>query len=274
MKTFADYFEIINFATPETNVRLKASDNLPRTSDIIIKRLFNWQDVMHLVVADSLLTRNNIFVKWYVPYKPFARQDRVTDTRHANETEMFKNLIEYLALPRFIFLDVHSDSYKFGKCIPQNVPIKWLGLDPITYHIIVPDAGAAKKINAHSGGITFCSKTRDPITGKLSGFNVPPVATRPHTEKLILIDDICDGGGTFIGIAEKLQEYREKHKLVLYVTHGIFSKGFDDLLKYYDEIITTNSYRDYSEGSAWLHLGNRLKTIDVLSDEFMEFAIK
>ena len=56
----------------------------------------------------------------------------------------------------------------------------------------------------------------------------------------VITDDICDGGYTFIKIAEQLRQ-KNVGRIVLFVTHGIFSKGlgvFDGLI---DEVITTNS---------------------------------
>ena len=85
-----------------------------------------------------------------------------------------------------------------------------------------------------------CSKSRDVKTGKLSGFKV-------YTDDLqgrdcIIIDDICDGGGTFMGLATALKQ-KNVGKLYLAVSHGIFSKGFDDLAQYFDAIFTTDSFR-------------------------------
>ena len=59
---------------------------------------------------------------------------------------------------------------------------------------------------------------------------------------LIVVDDICDGGYTFIQLAQVIkEEYGFTGDLHLVVTHGIFSKGFDDLNKYYTSINWVNS---------------------------------
>lgn len=276
MKTFADYFEIIKFATPETNVRLKNSNDVPKCDDIIVKKCMNWEDVMHLIMADDILTRNEIWVQWYIPYKPFARQDRVTALNHGNESSLLHQLIYDNHLSgRVIFLDVHSDRYQLGKFIHQLSPIEFYNpfgvgdyylvgsskhYDP-GFHFIVPDKGAQKKVSKLFAKVdlTYCDKKRDPITGKLSGFVVPEIKTN---KPLVLIDDICDGGGTFIGLAEHLQKYRSKIKLILYVTHGLFTKGTDELLKFFDEIVTTNSV--YEKPSS-----DKVKVLDVLSEEFV-----
>jgi len=57
----------------------------------------------------------------------------------------------------------------------------------------------------------------------------------------IIVDDICDGGRTFITLSRKLKE-QGAAKVLLYVTHGIFSQGVDVLKGYIDQIFTTNSF--------------------------------
>jgi len=66
---------------------------------------------------------------------------------------------------------------------------------------------------------------------------------------LIIIDDICDGGATFINIAKHFREnYGDlKGKIYLIVTHGIFSKGTTELGQYFDGIYTTNSYKNCNQ---------------------------
>lgn len=283
MKTFDDYFEIIRFATPESNVRFKEKVlSVPKSGDIIIKSCFNWEDVMHLIMADKILTRNNIICTWYIPYKPFARQDRTTGLGHATESGMLYQLIQdHLKVERVIFLDVHSDLWPIGHKIHQFAPIRYYmpfgncktgtfnQWEP-SFHLIVPDKGARNKIPRafHSGQITYCDKTRDPVTGKLSGFIVPNIELR-YNRPLVLVDDICDGGGTFIGIGKELQKYRKSITLILYITHGLFTKGVEELLKYFDCIVTTNSVCSIDNDN-----GSTFKVLDVLSDDFVEFGLK
>jgi ribose-phosphate pyrophosphokinase len=62
---------------------------------------------------------------------------------------------------------------------------------------------------------------------------------------LFIVDDICDGGGTFINIARIIKENEQfKGRIYLIVTHGIFSRGFEDLGEYFNGIYTTNSISD------------------------------
>lgn len=63
-------------------------------------------------------------------------------------------------------------------------------------------------------------------------------------KEIIVIDDLCDGGATFIREGEYLKQRYPKAKLKLFVIHGLFTQGMHSLLSYYDQIICTNSYQD------------------------------
>jgi phosphoribosylpyrophosphate synthetase len=77
---------------------------------------------------------------------------------------------------------------------------------------------------------------------------------------ILIMDDLCDGGATFIVEAEYLRDSKllGDRKLYLFVYHGLFTNGLDTLLKHFDRIYTTNSYRDYPAL-------DQLKVIDVWS---------
>ena len=83
-----------------------------------------------------------------------------------------------------------------------------------------------------------CGKRRNVTTGELSGFTVPieDLKNRP----CLIVDDICDGGGTFLGLGSELKK-KNAGELFLAVSHGIFSKGFDQLSDIYTQLFTTDS---------------------------------
>lgn len=107
----------------------------------------------------------------------------------------------------------------------------------------IPDAGAIARTHGILArlraphDIARCRKKRDSQTGKLSGFQLDEgdVAGR----SVVIVDDICDGGGTFAGIAAVLRA-QGATRVMLCVTHGIFSKGIE--IVGIDEIFCTDSY--------------------------------
>lgn len=112
--------------------------------------------------------------------------------------------------------------------------------------VISPDAGGVHRAEAVARAlrvpVVYATKHRDVATGRLSEFSIPPLK---DGGKYLVVDDICDGGGTFMGLAEHIAKVNAiadiETKRDLWVTHGIFSKGVNDLLNHYDEIHTTNS---------------------------------
>jgi len=129
--------------------------------------------------------------------------------------------------------------------------------------LVSPDGGSLKKIYKiaekinYNGEIIVCSKHRNE-EGKLTKTDVPLNIAHHEKKNFVIIDDICDGGKTFIEIAKEIKNKIHKYnvaceneicksKISLVVTHGIFSKGFQELAQYFDNIYTTNSYKDLSD---------------------------
>lgn len=98
--------------------------------------------------------------------------------------------------------------------------------------LISPDGGVLQKIYKVASylqnyDVIECSKSRTVKTEKLSGFKV--YSDDLNGKAYLIVDDICDGGGTFLVLSEELKA-KNTGKLYLVVSHGIFSKGFDKLL--------------------------------------------
>jgi ribose-phosphate pyrophosphokinase len=109
--------------------------------------------------------------------------------------------------------------------------------------VVIPDKGATVRTSAilqrlgHAGSVAACSKKRDSNTGKLSGFTLESGDVSGRA--CLIVDDICDGGGTFSGIADVLRSHGAT-SVSLAVTHGIFSKGI--AIKGIDCVYATDSY--------------------------------
>jgi ribose-phosphate pyrophosphokinase len=70
---------------------------------------------------------------------------------------------------------------------------------------------------------------------------MPPL---PKEGRYIIVDDICDGGGTFnlLAAAFKKDPLAEKSQLEMFVSHGIFSKGIEAIDYTIEHITTTDSW--------------------------------
>lgn len=125
-----------------------------------------------------------------------------------------------------------------------------------------PDRGALQRYSGNPTENVICSKVRDPRTGQLSGFKIenPEVIEGNQDLPLVVIDDLCDGGGTFKGIAQLLESHYPDRDRVIYVTHMVNPKGIATLSENYKEVYFTDSYRDWEQEA----LPDNVKVIKVV----------
>ena len=108
--------------------------------------------------------------------------------------------------------------------------------------VIAPDRGARNRAAAvaEAFGVALftATKHRDPATGKLSGYALTELAD--PAGRYLVVDDICDGGGTFGLLAAAAPAAAT---LQLWVTHGGFTGGqrTRDALSRYAAVDTTDS---------------------------------
>lgn len=182
------------------------------------------------------------------PYFPYARQDRVMERDEPFSLKVFCDLLNSLNLSSVEIWDAHSDVapaiIKNCHNISQDSLVcKTLPNNLLSTHLFVsPDAGAYKKLSkliTDDQQIAIGVKNRD-AGGNITHTGVySPVPMEGRD--CVIVDDICDGGRTFIELAKALKE-KGSASITLYVTHGIFSKGLEVLKPYIDRIYTTNSF--------------------------------
>jgi ribose-phosphate pyrophosphokinase len=233
----------------------------------ITHRINSFNDLgMICITVDALKRMGVKEINLFIPYFPAARQDRVMIPGEPLSVKVYADIINAMALASVAVFDPHSEVTPalLNNCITVSnhefikQVIAKIGND---VKLISPDGGALKKIYKVSeflGGaeVVECSKSRDVKTGKLFGFKV-------YSDDLggadcLIVDDICDGGGTFIGLAEALK-VKNAGKLYLAISHGIFSKGFDELGKYFEQIFTTDSIKEVDHEGV-----TQIKLMDIL----------
>ena len=248
---------------PGGEVHVKLEDNWKKVivPVAIAARITSSELLMKLLlVTDALRRAGCPSIELVMPYLPYARQDRVCNQGEALSVRVFADVINSQNYSKVHIADCHSevgpavlnncvnvDNHAFVKNVikhMQNIMADSLSQRDIA--IVSPDAGSNKKcielmknLGPHITLIK-CDKTRDTRTGKLTGFKVNESADISG-KTCIIVDDICDGGGTFNGLAKELQG-RGVQDMYLAVTHGIFSKGFDQLHDWFTQIYTTESF--------------------------------
>lgn len=124
--------------------------------------------------------------------------------------------------------------------------------------IIYPDESSYRRMGKTMKAVfpnassILCAKKRD-ADGKIIMHTAPKL----DSGKYLMVDDICDGGATFAGVAEQLFDV---DKLDLYVTHGLFTNPKN--LGLFNKVWTTESttgfkgrtaleLKDQSTRAAW-----------------------
>lgn len=246
----------IDFPSGEKHIRIiKIYDD-----DVTIVCNSSTDELMKIGMAVDICRRNGVkHITLVMPFVPYARQDRVAVDGDPFSIKVFANFLNSLEIDKVVIVDPHSDvtpalinniAVVDQHIVASKALLKLEELVKEDIAIVAPDIGAAKKAKAlqnyldRSGKghypIIQCYKTRCAETGKITGFNI--LSGDPKDLHCLIVDDICDGGGTFLRVAEILKQKNAKGQS-LYVTHGIFSKGTIKLLSVFDYVFASDSIR-------------------------------
>lgn len=253
---------------PGGEVGIRALQKIPED---IVWRIQNSDDLINLCMLRSSVTEEAIssyrdtkdnvnfnvgMKRIYIPYMPYARQDRIATKGDPLSINVLAIILKNFAT-EIHTLDLHSE--KAYSWLSDN--INTINHSPLPYikeflvqakieaqiTFVSPDEGAKLKVKEYadklnSNGIVYCGKKRDPITGKLCGFTIDGYTHTKTPNALVITDDICDGGGTFLGLADVLKAEYPGIPIYLFTTHGIYSQGLDKLAAVFEKIGSTNSF--------------------------------
>jgi ribose-phosphate pyrophosphokinase len=251
-------------------------------------------DILDIVLlADSIRSLGAI-PHLNVRYFPMGRQDRRMLVGETHGVKAMSTIIAAAKYMTVTVWDPHSDVIEacleqagikpiiidqaglFGKMMmdmagvnpPENYPYGTPFGENNFFTVVAPDSGAVKKaancmlpaaMMYQSKGVkvelAVGHKKRDPETGKLTIYPVnDPEHALPRSFCAMVVDDICDGGGTFIPMAAdilRLSGNPKGFKLGLYVTHALLTKGVQPLRDAgFNFIITPNLMNDSAEVQA------------------------
>lgn len=242
-------FQSWKFPAGEVGVKLPRIEEHEKVG-IVLTMPTSDEIFIALNILDALavqgIQRENIDL--FIPYMPYGRQDRVCHEGESFALRVFGHMLKAFPHYNSIYVkDIHSEVTHqalsgYGvqfKHMSQSSCAKYL---PKFDALIAPDKGAAEKVMTHyQVGLGTPCHTLNKV--RLDGRVI--YEDYPHDTikgSVCVVDDICDGGATFLSLAEML--YRSQpnmSRLDLYVTHGIFSKGTDELLKKYATIYVHNN---------------------------------
>src|SRR4026208_1237301 len=164
-----------------------------------------------------------------IPYYGYARQDRKDRPTVAIGSKLVANMIQAAGANRLITMDLHAPQIQGYFDIPVDhldshavfIPyIENLRLENLTF--AAPDVGSANRIREiatyFNAEMVICDKHRKRANEIASMVVIGDVANRD----VVLIDDICDTGGTLSKAAKLLMEKGARNVRAL-CTHPVLS---------------------------------------------------
>jgi ribose-phosphate pyrophosphokinase len=164
-----------------------------------------------------------------MPYYGYARQDRKDKPRVAIGSKLVANMLEAAGADRVITMDLHAPQIQGYFDIPVDhldssavfIPyIQGLKLENLTF--AAPDVGAANRIREiasyFEAEMVICDKHRKRANEIASMIVIGDV----EDKDIVLIDDICDTGGTLAKSAALLREKGARSVRAM-ITHPVLS---------------------------------------------------
>lgn len=210
------------------------------------------EHIMLLSLTVNALTEAGIDdIDLDILYLPYARQDRVCAPGEAFSLKVICKLLDDLDVACIRIWDIHNQDLT-DEFLPKNFVYHWEAVDIFRRYKILnsfdlsnlilcaPDQGGMARVlriidHYELGHPVMLDKDRDSEDGKIRSMSFNRYNRCIESYDILVVDDICDGGATFIEAAKLLKE-KGAEELYLYVTHGIFSNGLDELCNHYAHI--------------------------------------
>jgi len=191
-----------------------------------------------LLMIDAAKRASAYKVIAVIPYYGYARQDRKDKPRVAIGSKLVANMLMAAGADRVVTMDLHAPQIQGYFDIPVDhldssaifIPyIENLNLENLTF--AAPDVGSANRIRDLATyfecEMVICDKHRKRANEIESMVVIGDVTDRD----IVLIDDICDTGGTLAKSASLLMEKGARSVRAL-CTHPVLSgKAYDNISK-------------------------------------------
>ena len=180
-------------------------------------------ELMQLYYLKLYLDERKIESELFIQYMPYSRMDRDNDD-YAFTLKYVSKFINSLGFKWVSVLEPHSDvtcALLDNSIAVSHTPkyinkiLREINLDNV--YLFYPDAGAQKRYSkelSHQSIVGF--KSRNFTTGEIDYFEIVGKVENPDT--VIIVDDLCSRGGTFIESAKELRKVGFKN-VYLFVTH-------------------------------------------------------
>lgn len=208
------------------------------------------QNLMELLIMlDTFRRASAERVTAVIPYFGYARSDKKDRPRVPIASKLIANLIATAGAQRVLTIDLHASQIQGFFDIPVDhlfaapVIIDYFQRNPVENMIVVaPDTGGAERARAYAKrlntGLALCDKRRE----KANVAEVMNIVGEVEGKNCLIIDDMCDTGGTICKVAEALHN-AGANKIFACFTHAVFSgNAIENIVNsHLKKIIVTNT---------------------------------
>lgn len=191
-----------------------------------------------------------------IPYFGYARSDKKDRPRVPIAAKLVANLITTAGAERVLTIDLHAAQIQGFFDIPVDhlyaapVMVNYFQENPIEDMIVVsPDTGGAERARAYAkrldSGLAICDKRRE----KANVAEVMNVVGDVRDKNCLIIDDMCDTGGTICKVAEALDKAGARSVMAGF-THAVLSgKAIENIKNsHLQKVVVTNTIPLSEEG--------------------------
>jgi len=202
-----------------------------------------------LIMLDAFRRASAERVTAVIPYFGYARSDKKDRPRVPIAAKMVANLIATAGAHRVLTIDLHASQIQGFFDIPVDhlyaAPelVGYYKENPLDNLVVVaPDTGGAERARAYAkrldAGLAICDKRRE----RANVAEVMNVVGEVKGKNCIIVDDMCDTGGSLCKVAEALQKAGAA-KIHACFTHAVLSGEAVDKLREspIEKIVITNT---------------------------------
>ena len=183
-----------------------------------------------LITLDALRRASARRVTAVIPYFGYARQDRKAGPRTPISAKLVANLITEAGANRVLTMDLHAgqiqgffdipvDNLYAAPMFSRDIRERFAGREIM---IVSPDVGGVLRARAIASRLNTDLAIIDKRRERAGVSEVMNVIGDVRGKHCILVDDICDSGGTLCNAAKALTAGGAQSASV-YVTHGVLS---------------------------------------------------
>lgn len=208
------------------------------------------QNLMELLIMQDAFMRSSAErVTAVIPYFGYARSDKKDRPRVPIAAKLAANLITTAGAHRVLTIDMHASQIQGFFDIPVDhlyaapIVVDYFAANPIENLIVVaPDTGGAERARAYAkrldAGLALCDKRRE----RANEADVMNVVGDVEGKNCLIVDDMCDTGGTICKVAKALHD-NGANDIYACFTHAVLSGNAASNISnsYLKKVIVTNT---------------------------------